>query len=424
MKILTDHPEDELSKVCLFDRRRLNNSYGFEKYISGKHQIDRLKKDSKSPQKIIEPNIQHPLFTKTEVVWICLTYPLCSLLGGVCSAVAITLNSIWIREYAVFFEVASKQFTRKWNQLTDYWVSQKSLLVSAANYPRLDCKDVYMQRPYNCAQLDPDLEKFFPRFAIINKVIKSHLEPFIKNTKEKISRQRKLLNFFYFFSFSPPTPSIESLQKEFMKDPKNLFEKNLKALATGDQEKKGINTLYAKLVEQRQKAFSCKTFDFYHPQGDSQGASIWFIYLFLKSKVHFNDRTKHMIATAKKFQEGVPGQAIVLQGLKDTAAKLLNEKTKEMKDHTISYCELENSYKICLEKINLLPKGIYQVRVLGHSLVFCKDSSEKAMVWDPEFGLYKKDADEFLDHILNYYHESKNPKSQVYFTLVESRSLT
>jgi hypothetical protein len=61
-----------------------------------------------------------------------------------------------------------------------------------------------------------------------------------------------------------------------------------------------------------------------------------------------------MIAAAKQFEAGIPGQGSPLQGLLCTE-DLLKEKFNKMEDHEISSHELDHNRASCIDKIASLP---------------------------------------------------------------------
>jgi hypothetical protein len=54
-------------------------------------------------------------------------------------------------------------------------------------------------------------------------------------------------------------------------------------------------------------------------------------------------------------------------------------------------------------------------------MVLHKAASGKALIWDPEFGLYEKDAEGLLDYALKHYHEEENPSCHIGFTQYQSQ---
>ena len=405
-----------------FEPPLLNNYFGFERYLTGKDQTQRIEEAGKHPNQITKSTIRSPYFSKGRVFWISSVFPVTTILSGACAAIAYVLNTIWLKHYAAFFDVASKQLNRKWDQVTDQWAAKTPLLVPAANYPQMKAWDVYMNRRYKLdSKLDPDLSPFTPRTALMEEAMKEEFQTFaaaLEESRRTESYGRTALRYFAGFWYNLGITDSD-FRKSFYANPQHAMRK-LKQRFRFDNIDKAITELYSRLISRRRFAQSYNQIEFYHPKGDCRGGSEWFIRLFLKTERHFSDATKHMIAVAKEFEAGIPGQGVVLQGLVNPA-ELLKEKSSEMKAHEISSYELDDDRAACIDKIASLPKGIYRVSVLNHSMVFCKAASGEALMWDPEFGLYERDVEGLLDHILDHYHEKENPSCHIGFIQYQSQ---
>jgi hypothetical protein len=95
--------------------------------------------------------------------------------------------------------------------------------------------------------------------------------------------------------------------------------------------------------------------------------------------------------------------------------ELLKEKFNKAEAHETSSYELDDDLAFCIAKIASLHKGIYRIDVLNHRIVLCKAVSEEALVRDPEFGLYEKDAKRLLDHVFEYDYEEDTPLCHIRF---------
>jgi len=313
-----------------------------------------------------------------------------------CTAIAFLLHHLYWERASRIFTVLSKQMKRDWEQLDNQEDFGKKLLVPSFHAHQTYSWDVYGQGP-------------FPLKQIKDKKIQSRT---FKETLRKDGVKQAFQNFYR---------KLESLQDGYIpKEEKEQFREAFTTLYRSkglDQaitllrekyhEEKPLQTLYQTMRSANQ--VRPKSLDLFCTQGVCRGASLWFIYLFLKTKPLFTNRKEHLIAVAKQFNTGIPREGALLQAFADSPELLQIQRTKNEK---ISLYELDKQKQKARDKIKALPSGIYRVRLLEHSLVYIKENDQN-YVWDPNYGLLE--GIDIFDLILEKYYQAGHPESKVHF---------
>lgn len=384
--------------------------------MSGEEEVAKIQELSKKPSLLRTPTKTAPYFRGMNVFWISFTYPTWGLAAFACRLIAFSLNSIWLNHYGAFFTVCADQMNRSWEQLTNQWLSKDPMLVPACNAPKARAWDVYTCQEFPFSAIDDeDVLPFAPKRAALSEGVDVSMKQFYRD----LARSRK--NQSYFWSavrtitglYYTNTRGKASFKNDYFKDPDQAI-LNLKKSHRFDNMEKPIANLYNNLKRVESQAQTLSGIPLYSKAGVCRGASEWFIHLLFQSEKHFDDPGKHLIAVSKQFETGVSGQGVVLQGLLKPE-RLLGQTTTKCKSQNISTFELDHDHKGAIKKINSLKSGVYRVGALNHSFVYVKLRDGQSFMWNPDFGLYKKSAEELLDFVLEHHYERGNPNAHLYF---------
>lgn len=408
--------DDHMAGVQEFSPYLFNHFYQLEKLMNGQDAISQIESAYK-----YSPSLPCRYFGRWRIIWITIKYPfelIASVVFKVLSAAAFYLDA---QKASRFFYVLSRQTTRDWEQLVYQWkfnskfevkkdgsllersFASSPLLVPAFNAHQFTSWDYYAQDPVPLSFLTESRVKEMTSYAAnYEHGVKQALKPLAYQTKEEKERITKTFQNKYANS---PSDALQFLKREFRLNDKD----------------KGIQKVYDML--KRMDVYLEKNFLniplFSHQQ--CRGASLWFIYLYLKTAEKCPDPHKHLFAVAEQFKTGIPKEGALLQSLERVESLLKVEKTS-LKDHTISLYELNENRESALIKIQSLNQGIYQVGVLDHSLVYIKVGGQ-GYQWDPEYGLVACSPQQLLNLILFQYYQPSNPDSRIYFDQYRLRAL-
>lgn len=381
----------------------LSQFFRLEQYMKGESALARIQTQAKSG-----PAKGALYFNRWQVTWIVVTAPFAFIFSYFCAAVAFTTHYLCCQQTSRLFSVLSSEALRKVEQLGWQATYGKKLLVPSSNEHQFTSWDVYAQKEIPIkdprilsmtfeGDLCKQLVEYFYQVLEKGKLPEAF---FSKEEKEKTKE-----DFFLLYQQKGVKTALEMLQEKYP-DPKL---------------KKAIETLYLSLAQNNlvNSPFPI-SLGFFSPQGICRGASFWFIHLYLQSKQHFSDEEAHLIAVAKEFETGVPGQGAILQATTNSHQLLPIELIKQKKQK-ISLYELDHDPLAAKEKIQALSPGIYRVGVYHHSLVYIKTSDTKGYIWNPLTGLTDTTDEDFYQTIVENHYVKENPDSLIYFERYEAR---
>ncbi|NGX59585.1 MAG: hypothetical protein KR126chlam3_00737 [Chlamydiae bacterium] len=410
------------------------------------HDIETLSKDPKFSQR---PNKDAPYFTRWNVVWITLTHPFYSILSIFSAAVALLAYGLYLPNAARVFTILSKHMTRDWEQLCSQWEFKPPLLTPSFNLHQFTSWDLYQhgEVPYDSI-IDNMVKPLTYQNKVFEKRVKKAFEAFFEKLVEPPREHSELSDHIpsWFDKLHKKKDQTQSdreqadreqaakeqadrerraTMEEFLSKCKLSTDEAIVSLRDSlkskysDQLDEPINALYRDLKALEQGMRSISSIPLFYDRGNCRGGSLWFIFLYHKTRHLFDDPTKHLMAIARQFSTGMPRQAALLQAFNDSTHLLKLRKTK-FPQLTVSLYELDHNLTKAQEKIQSLPIGIYRVGAYHHSLVYVKLSEEKQLVWNPEFGLYPMKGEEMLKMIRKHHYVPGDPDSQIYFHQYES----
>jgi hypothetical protein len=123
----------------------------------------------------------------------------------------------------------------------------------------------------------------------------------------------------------------------------------------------------------------------FHSQGVCRGMSLWFVYLYLKTKLKFRDVEQHLKAVGEQFKDGAPVQSALLQSLQTRPAhELLHLRAQESQIVTRGQTEDQ-----ILSQLQARPPGIYGVYTSCHQVVYIKADNSRQFLFEPNKGTLK-----------------------------------
>ncbi|NGX47271.1 MAG: hypothetical protein K1000chlam3_00644 [Chlamydiae bacterium] len=398
-----------------------SNYYGLESLMHKSEAISEITALSKNSKFIQKPNKDIPYFNRWHVVWITLTRPFYSVLSIFSSAISLMAYCLYLPKVARVFTVLSKQMTRDWEELCSQWEFD-SLLIPSFNTHQFKTWDLYQYGdvPYDWITDEMVKPLTYPSTAFKNGV-KGAIDAFYQ-TLEETRFNQGWIAWMYNFGRTVGKEERITTNEEFLSEYKTSTKEainSLKKKYSFDQIEEPINALYEKLKETEIFLQANSSISLFSDRGSCRGGSLWFIFLYHKTRHLFNDPAKHLMAVAQQFTSGMPRQAALLQAFNESEDLLKLEKFEFPKE-TVSLYELDHNLERAKGKIGSLPTGIYRVGTYQHSLVYVKLSEDEQYVWNPEFGLYPMKGEEMLKMIQKHHYKSGDPGSMIYFHQYET----
>lgn len=147
---------------------------------------------------------------------------------------------------------------------------------------------------------------------------------------------------------------------------------------------------------------------FNHKNGICRGESWLFVYFFLKTKHLFADPRDHVAAIAKRFRNGGPKEATLLQSLWIHDGNVLNMYFGKIS--LVSFKDLKTKKNA----LNYLAPGPYLLGAPKHQMAFIKISNTFSLFFDPNQGVLViegPDQAEKLQRLVKEYFYKKEDKS-------------
>lgn len=384
------------------------------------HQSEALKQLGKAgsdEKTAIAPQSDQPYFGRWRVVWITLTTPFYNVFSIFCSAVSLTCYLFFLPRFAREGIVLSQYFMRDWQQVCHQSEFEEPLLVPSYNHHQFFTYDVYGIGDVAMRAIhSPEIRSLTHQEIAWQNGVKEAIRSFyIELAGHQYTNAffRWLNQMWYLPSKAELDRKADAFLMHYQKNPTDAIE-NLRQKYQLDYTASPLHLLDARIKEIATAIRSIPNLSLYHNNGMCFGASMWFIYLFIKTQTKFQSRDVHLFHLAELFRTGMPRQASILQTLGNPDDLLQLEKIP-VTSHTISSYEVEKSPSSCTQKIKTLPMGIYRVGTGLHSLVYIKESPTQTYVWNPTFGLYKMGPDALLNMIKKHHFDVNNPACQIYF---------
>jgi hypothetical protein len=147
-----------------------------------------------------------------------------------------------------------------------------------------------------------------------------------------------------------------------------------------------------------------ETVQWFHTHGVCRGMSLWFVHLYLKTKLRFRDTEQHLRAVGEQFKDGAPVQAALLQSLQPQPAhELLHLKTQESQIATRGQTEDQ-----ILSQLQAHPPGVYGVYTSCHQVVYIKVDSSRQFLFDANRGTLKLVSPHLFKQAMEGYLRSHN----------------
>lgn len=397
-----------------------NNYWGLKGLFEQSEAFSEIEELSKNQKVLKQPTKETPYFNRWNVIWIAITQPFCLVLSCFFSGISTMSFVFSLTKISRIFAVLSQQILRDWEELCHQWDFEKNpLLIPSFKTHQFTTWDVYgvEEVPYPSIR-DQMVRSLTYQNSSLERGAKRSLEAFHQSLgskpkswtdwilRRKLAKDPKETNtneFISLYKNAGLDPAMALLEKKYGLDP---FHPSLQSL-------------YGEIKMVEEELHAIRNIHLYSDIGMCRGASLWFIYLYLKTKHLFKDPSKHLIGISNQFVSGMPRQAAVLQALDDTD-DLLQLTKIEMPEQKISIYELDKSSERANQKIQSLPEGIYKVGCYHHSLVFIKVSEKEQYVWNPSLGLLLMNGDEMLEMIRGHYYKPGDPRSLIYFHRYES----
>ena len=438
-----------MSVAIPFNLDKFRTDYQWlESFMHKSEALQEIATLAKSPNLIQQPSKEAPYFNRWKVVWIHVTMPLYVFVSIFFRCISYLANCIYLAKGARIFTVLSKQMLRDVEQLDVQWEFKSPLLVPSINRHQISTWDLYQHGniPYDsisdvkvkavtrkgaCLKARVELavshtllmkyidalkkEPNFEPSSGLHKLLKSFLGNFSRTTPELPKAKVEIISphqekelYKYIFHF---LLKVSATDENFLKWKSALLEELQKKYPLFDAEK-CVDVIYDGLQEQKELGLhNDVSISLYSGNGVCRGGTLWFAFLYHKTRHLFNDPTQHLMAIAQQFITGMPKQAAVLQGLLLNHHKFLQLRKKEAVK--VSSKKLDHDIKAAQKKLDSLPVGFYEVSVYRHEFVFVKHSATEQYVWDPNFGLFQMNHKEMLELIIKHYHKSGNPNSRV-----------
>lgn len=399
-----------------------SNFPGLENFFHYSEAISKIESLAKDPKFVRHPTGDTYYFGRWKIMWITFSHPFYSILSLFASSMALLSSGLYMPKMGRMFSVLSSHLVRDWHQLCCQREFDSPLLVPSYNVHQFSTWDLYNHGdvPYRHVR-DDAIKPLTYQYTVMRKGVQVAMNAFFKSLK-KIRSQQGLIKRLWRRGLSGLDHQKVVLTGQFFEKYKSNTQQAIQLLREeypSDEVEKPINALYGRLKKMEEDLKTIPSISLFSDRGVCRGSSMWFIFLYLRTKHLFRDPGKQLTAIAQEFTSGASKQAALLQAFDDSDDLLKLEKTK-MKGQKVSLYELDHHHKRAEDKIKALDKGIYRVGVYGHSLVYLKISENEHYVWDPEFGLYPMDGEEMLQMILKHHHAAGNPCSKIYFHKYES----
>lgn len=399
-----------------------SNFPGLERFVRESEAVSKIEILSKDPKFVRQPKGNTYYFSRWKAIWITCAHPFYSVLSLFASSMALLSRTLYMAKAGRVFTVLSKHLVRDWHQLCSQSEFNSPLLIPSYNTHQLSTWDLYKHGdvPYRHVR-DDAIKPLTYQYSVMEKGVREAVSAFFESL-EKVRSKQWFFTRIWRRGFTELNHGQVALTGQFFEkyktNPRQAIEL-LKDKFPTDESEKPINALYGRLKQMEEALKTIPSISLFSDRGTCRGSSLWFIFLYLRTKHLFQDPSKQLSAIAREFTSGAPKQAALLQAFNDSDDLLKLKKTK-MADQKVSLYELDHHHKRAEDKIKELDKGIYRVGVYGHSLVYLKISKDEQYVWDPEFGLYPMDGEEMLQMILKHHHMAGNPRSTIYFHKYES----
>lgn len=397
------------------------NYLGLEELFKNSEAISEIENFSKDKQVLKYARIDTSYFNRWSIFWITITQPIHLLFASLYLVISNFFYIFNLPTISRIFEVLSKQAMRDWEEISHQWDFEKNpLLVPSFNVHQIFTWDVYGLEDISFNSIRDEM---IPPLTYQNSAMERGAKQALKVFHQTVSFQSKPKAWIHWI-LRKTLPNLEKIhsnefisiyKKEGLDPAMKFFEKKYRL----EPFHPSLQSLYSEMRALEEDLHKFRNISLYSEKGMCRGASLWFIYLYFRTKNLFEDPTKHLIGIANQFISGMPRQAAVLQALDDTH-DLLQLKKTELKEHKISIYELDKNSTTASSKIASLPEGIYRVGCYLHSFVYIKVDQQKQFVWNPESGLMPMKGDEMLQMILKHHYKAGNPRSEIYFHRYES----
>lgn len=419
-----------MTELTVFREQLTKNHWGLEKLFLESEALSEIQHLSKDAIFMKKPFQTTPYFGYRRIVWICLTHPICSLMSTFCCILALLFTLFGSTKHARIFTVLSHQWVRDWQQVCHHWDFESSpLLIPSFDVHKSFSWDVYKMDLDYRSICDETIKSLTFQNSAIEKGCKQALQIFydiIRTNRPLLPSKTKKWKDYFTSSPISEEPAIGNpiITNKFI----SLYKAKgletairfLKEKFSKDSLEQPLEAFYFQIKKLEQETQKIQTISLYSPEGVCRGASLWFIYLFLKTKNFFPDPKKNLLAVSQQFITGMPKQATILQAF-DRVEAFLKLRKYNQESQNISLYELDAHAESARTKMHSLPQGIFRVGCYRHSLVYIKLSEGEQYVWDPRCGLMPTSADQLLKMIKKYYYKPGDPSSHISFDLYENR---
>lgn len=384
-----------------FSTEILESPFLLRRFLSGEEAMKTI--EARASQVQVESDELY--LGRWQVVWITFSYPFAYLFSCFCEAIAALSDCFCLESPSRCLRILAKTCLDSYAHLQWQTVFGNKLLVPARGHHQFSTWDLYTT-PSGYHIQNESFRRMTAHAKALEKIAEQLLDTFFKTLKASplsVEERREV---------------VQGFQKEYML--KNIVAamELLKRYQGDPQWKKAIDALYQSAQNQLIALQRVESVTFYHLEGMCQGASDWFLTLYLKTKDQFATPEQALRAVAAEFVSGMPKEAAFLQSMWIDPS-WYGLQTKTLEEHQASLYDLDLDQKGALEKVNALPNGVYRVGVYNHSMVFCKSDEQNGWIWNPAIGLLRGNSSDLFDHVMSRHYKKGHPHSSIYFKRFE-----